>query len=72
MIELYGFDMRRVGNRQHWFGDHAPPLGRDLDFARCIRAFVEAAPQLQALGVEVINRTPGSAIRCFPCAAPTA
>lgn len=71
-IELHGFDMRRVGNKQHWFGDHPKELVRDLNFERCIRAFEEAAPQLRELGVEVVNHTPGSAIRCFPCVEPTA
>lgn len=63
-IEMYGLDMRWNG-KQHWFGDHPVGLKRDLDFARCIRAFGEAAPQLKALGVEVVNKTPGSAVRCF-------
>lgn len=68
-IELYGFDMRRGDDgRRHFFGDHPPQLMRDLDFARAIRAFEEAAPQLAKLGVEVVNCTPGSALRCFPCA----
>lgn len=64
-IEIYGLDLQRVGGKQHWFGDHPVGLRRDLDFARCIRAFEEAAPQLRELGVVVVNRTPGSAVKCF-------
>lgn len=71
-IELYGFDMRRGDDgRRHFFGDHPKELQRDLDFARAIRGFEEAAPQLRKLGVEVVNCTPGSALRCFPCARTT-
>lgn len=64
-VVLYGFDMRRVDGQLHWFGEHPPNVRRDMDFARCIRAFEVAAPQIKAAGVYVLNATPGSALRCF-------
>jgi hypothetical protein len=31
-----------------------------------ISRFVDAAPLFRAAGVEIINCTPGSALKCFP------
>jgi hypothetical protein len=59
-IEFYGLDLQGQG---HWFGEHPPELRRGLDFERCIRAFKEAEPQLKSLGIEVVNHSPGSAVR---------
>jgi hypothetical protein len=59
-IEFYGLDLQGQG---HWFGEHPPELRRGLDFERCIRAFKESEPQLKSLGIEVVNHSPGSAVR---------
>jgi len=66
-VLLFGFDMRGG----HWHGPHADPLSNPSPstFARWIAAFQTLAPQLRARGVEVLNCTPGSALRCFPAAA---
>lgn len=63
-IVLCGFDMRG-GN---WHGKHKQPLrtrgeGR---YAQWIPRFSTLAPELAKRGIEVINATPGSALKCFP------
>lgn len=66
-IILLGFDMRRVDNRAHWFGDHPRAKGfhNPVAFEHWIRMFDGLARDLKREGVEVINCTPGSALRCF-------
>ncbi|MES2341730.1 MAG: hypothetical protein V4597_08630 [Pseudomonadota bacterium] len=65
-IVLLGFDMQPDGqDRHHWFGAHpyrtADPPYRD--FREMFKTIVEP---LQALGIEVLNATPGSALDSFP------
>lgn len=63
-IVLVGFDMRPVGGRAHFFGDHPRPLKRPGPFAAWISAFHAAAAGLPP-GIRIINATPGSALDCF-------
>ena len=67
-IVLVGFDMRRVGGKSHFFGEHPPEFGAPPDYARFLPAFDRAAKLLPA-DVEIINATPRSALRCFPAMA---
>ena len=60
-IALFGFDM----HGDHFFGRHPAPLRNTHDYAPFIAAFEEAAPQLEAAGVEVVNASPVSLLRCF-------
>ncbi len=59
-ILLLGYDMQGG----HFFGKHpdksAPP------FAACLKAFPTLVKPLAALGIEIVNCTPGSALTCFP------
>lgn len=64
-ILLVGFDMHRAGGQEHFFGDHPAPLHNGSDFTPFIRAFSNAAKSLPS-DVEIVNCTPGSALRCFP------
>lgn len=61
-ILLLGYDMRGG----HFFGSHpdktVPP------FALALAAFPTLVAPLKALGVDVINCTPNSALKCFPAA----
>jgi hypothetical protein len=60
-IILVGFDMHGT----HFFGTHPRGLRNTTNFKNFIRAFDRAATRLPA-GVEILNATPGSALRCFP------
>lgn len=63
-IVLLGFDMRRVRGLGHYFGDHPDkPKPQTLDFPRWISAIKLLARALKARGIEVVNATPGSALR---------
>jgi hypothetical protein len=64
-IVLVGFDMRAIGGRRHFFGDHPPGLVNSSNYDRFIKAFDVAAVGLPD-GVEILNATPGSALSCFP------
>jgi hypothetical protein len=60
-ILLLGFDMTGT----HFFGRHKAPLRNtpEPSFANWIQRF----PALIGRGAQIINCTPGSALRCFPC-----
>lgn len=64
-VVLLGYDGKPgPGGRMHWFGDHpvkTPPSWLPL-YCRQLRV---AAPMIAALGVEVVNCSPGSAIDAF-------
>ncbi len=65
-IVLLGYDMKVDGGRSHW---HDEPRQRDFaDVAArsMLPHFASLVEPLKALGVEVVNATPGSAIECFP------
>lgn len=66
-IVLVGFDMRFVGGRSHFFGDHQLPIRQSDDetYRRFVPHFERAAKRLPA-DIEIINATPGSALKCFP------
>lgn len=64
-IVLIGFDMRRVDGRSHFFGEHPDDLRRDTDYSAFIRPFELAAKALPP-HIEILNATPGSALKCFP------
>lgn len=64
LIELHGFDNRG----SHYHGDHQPPLrnphpGRFREFEIQLDAIGQI---LKKRGIRVVNRTPGSALSCFP------
>mgnify|MGYP000877982445 CR=1 FL=1 len=68
-IVLLGYDMHAplVGGKPktHWFGDH--PGGTSPTVYEQMRPWFDTlAKPLAERGVEVINATPGSALRCFP------
>lgn len=65
-ILLLGYDMRYgPGNKSHWHGGH-PERMPERAYADYARKFSTMVPQLQRLGIEVINCTPGSLIDAFP------
>lgn len=73
-IVLMGTDMRVVEGRTHWSGyPHADTrMKSDPDFCRkyLMPNFDSLVTPLAARGVEVLNATPGSALKCFRIVAP--
>lgn len=63
-IYLVGFDMRRINDKSHFFGEHPDGLQITGSYECFIRAFEVAARGLPA-GIKIYNATPGSALRCF-------
>lgn len=64
-IVLLGFDMNATEKKVHWFGDH--PIQTPVsNFSAWLPYFPKLAKAVKPLGVDIINCTPGSAIRCFP------
>lgn len=61
-ILLLGFDMKG----DHYFGHH-PDQSRP-PFAVCLKRFQTLVKPLRELGIEIVNCTPGSALKCFPMA----
>ncbi len=62
-ILLLGYDMKPEGGRDHFFGAH--PTGNKPQYRDFLPHFSTLVEPLKALGVSVINCTPGSAIECF-------
>lgn len=67
-ILLLGYDYRSHGPYRHWYDEEEPTEpGRAVDlWPQWIAPFNEALPELQALGVQVMNASPESAITAFP------
>lgn len=63
-ILLIGFDMQgeHYYGRNNWFRANNPDAHQ---FDRCIRVLNESAATLKALGVDVVNASLGSAVKCF-------
>jgi hypothetical protein len=64
-IVLCGFDMRVVGDKAHWFGDHHWRGPHRTDYSIFLYHFRNAAQEFLKRA-QVINATPGSALKCFP------
>lgn len=64
-VVLLGYDGRQgADGRRHWFGDH--PDRTEPPYQNMIQRFRTMIGPLKALGVEILNATPGSAIDAFP------
>lgn len=64
-VILVGFDMQSSGGKNHFFGAHPRGLRNTSNYSSFIRAFETAAKKLPP-HIEILNATPGSALRCFP------
>ena len=63
-VVLLGFDMQRVNDKKNWHDDHKEK--RHDPFPRHLRPFGQIARDAMSLDLEIINATPGSAIKQFP------
>jgi hypothetical protein len=61
-ILLFGFDMRDVNKRRHYFGNHPAPCNSQGRYGTWITNFKRLAAALEKRGVMVVNCTPGSAL----------
>ena len=65
-VLLLGYDGRAgVDGRSHWFGEHPTPTPAAI-WGEIKKSFSEAERDIEALGVSVVNCSPGSAIASFP------
>lgn len=67
-IVLLGYDMKPgVNGRDHWFGKHPVGVRSHQSPYESFRNYFKAlAPQLRALGVDVVNCSRETALTCFP------
>lgn len=65
-ILLLGYDMRYTGGKSHWHAGHPVKVPEQHYSGMYAKKFDTMLPQLKARGVEVINCSLGSTIRCFP------
>lgn len=65
-IVLLGYDMHVPdGGKRHWFGDHPAGLSNNETYPNYVTHFNQAAKQIAKLGIEVLNCSPGSRIKCW-------
>jgi hypothetical protein len=64
-IAMVGFDFQGEGKRKYFNGEHprGPQVGGKFDH---YRPMFEAAAKHLPEGVEIVNATPESALKCFP------
>jgi hypothetical protein len=68
-ILLLGYDMGIRGGQVHFFGSHRGMSNpTDAHFGTFRRLFLTMVDPLKAIGVEVLNCTPGSSLDAFPMA----
>lgn len=64
-ILMCGLDMRPIGGKEHWHGDHPDGVKKTMPYETWRSLFNQCAPFIRARGIEVINCTPDSALHCF-------
>lgn len=67
-ILLIGFDMDHRARHPHWYGRNNGPGRTNPDhfnYDRWRKAFTQSSASLRDAGVEVINASPVSALKCF-------
>ena len=66
-IILLGFDMKLdKANVSHWHGAHSPGKKAKNPFPRHLKGFKAISEDAKAMGIEIINASPDSAIVEFP------
>lgn len=66
-IILLGFDMALGPNgERHHHADHPHPLVQGQCFDEWLHKMKKVALDLHRFGIDVVNCSPGSAMRCFP------
>lgn len=65
-VILLGYDMKMDGARSNWHDSPRPLANPDVYAQTMLPHFASLVEPLEALGVEVVNCTPGSALDAFP------
>lgn len=65
-IVLLGYDMQHTGGASHWHGDHPWKKGVKPPVHTWLPRFTQLAEDLEREGVEVVNATRHTALKCFP------
>lgn len=63
---MLGYDMRKDGKKRHFFGSHPRGLERESNYRHFIECYKTIDPA--RYGLTIVNCSPGSALRHFPCA----
>ena len=64
-IALLGFDMRLVGKQRHFFGDYSGSMNKASNYNSWIQRFKDIKKDAKRYGVEIINCTKDSELKCF-------
>jgi len=62
-IILVGYDMKNAG--KHWHGDHPKGWGNSDNCGSWVNGYGELAEELKKEGIEVLNCTIDTALKCF-------
>jgi hypothetical protein len=65
-IVLLGFDMQATGGKAHWHGKHPGQSGDYSPWHKWMWRYELVARDAERMGVEIINATRETALRCFP------
>lgn len=64
-ILLLGYDCQHTGGKSHWHGNHPKTLGNARCVAHWAKGFARQAQDAKLRGVEIINCSRATALRCF-------
>ena len=64
VILLLGYDMQLINGQRHWFGDHKDGLTNTSDYGRRVKHFETIQPA--EYGIEIVNCSRQTALKCFP------
>ena len=65
-IVLLGYDMQFKDKKSHWHGGHPHKINDSIFKSTMLPCFKTLVNPLKKLGIEVLNATPGSALKVFP------
>lgn len=70
-IVLFGFDMRKIAGRTNWHTEHKTSIDDKYNpYDRFLLPWPSIARDAKSRGIEILNATPGSALRAFPVISP--
>jgi len=65
-VVLLGFDCQYTGGQRHWFGDHRRGLNNATGLGCWPKNFGKMSEDCKEVGLEVINASRQTALKCFP------